>query len=48
MWQAVGRYHSHRPDLAAAHQAKVAAKVGELDAGRLTLARLLEEANGGG
>jgi len=48
LWQAVGRYHSHRPELAAAYQAQVAAKLGELDAGRLTLAQLLEEANGGG
>ena len=48
LWQAVGRYHSHRPDLAAAYQAQVAARVGELDAGRPTLAKLLDEANGGG
>jgi len=48
LWQAVGRYHSHKPELAAAYQGKVADKVGELNAGRLTLARFLEEANGGG
>jgi len=48
LWRAVGRYHSHQPDLAADYQGKVAAKVGELNTGRQTLARLLEEANGGG
>jgi hypothetical protein len=48
LWQAVGRYHSHKPDLATAYQAQVAAKVGELGAGRLTFAKLLEETNGGG
>jgi len=48
LWRAVGRYHSHQPDLAAGYQGKVAAKVGELNTGRQTLARLLEEANGGG
>ena len=48
LWQAVGRYHSHKPDLAVAYQSKVADKVGELNTGKQTLARLLEEANGGG
>ena len=48
LWRAVGRYHSHQPGLAAAYQSKLAVKVGELSSGRQTLARLLEEANGGG
>ena len=48
LWQAVGRYHSHKPDLAVAYQSKVADKVGELNTGRQTLAKLLQEANGGG
>ena len=48
LWRAVGRYHSHQPGLAAAYQSRVAVKVGELNSGRQTLARLLEEANGGG
>ncbi len=34
--------------LAAGYQHKVAAKVGELNTGRQTLARLIHEANGGG
>jgi soluble lytic murein transglycosylase-like protein len=46
LWRAVGRYHSHQPDLAADYQGKVAAKVGELNTGRQTLARLLERPMG--
>lgn len=48
LWQAVGRYHSHKPDLATAYQSQVAAKVGKLNTGQWALDRLLEEANGGG
>jgi len=40
--------HPYQQDLAAACQDRVSAKVGELNTGKQTLARRLEEVNGGG
>jgi len=40
--------HPYQQDLAAACQHRVSAKVGELNTGKQTLGRMLEEANGGG
>lgn len=47
LWRAVGRYHSPNPERAAGYARRVAGKIRDLLAGRLSLARIFAYANGG-
>jgi soluble lytic murein transglycosylase-like protein len=47
IWRAVGRYHSRNPARAAGYIQRVAGKVRDLLAGRLSVARVMGYANGG-
>ena len=46
IWQAVGRYHSPNPSLAASYALRVAGKVRDILDGKSSLQNILQYANG--